>query len=70
MDAKRVYNTVEAAVYLRVSKRTLQRYRNDGLIEFSQLKRKILFSEKDLENFIGNYHKETFINSKNFRYDK
>jgi len=70
MKKKKRFNPKEASDYLKVSKRTLQRYRNDGLIEFSQFKRKILFTEEDLEKFIRTYHKGTFINSKNFRYEK
>lgn len=33
---------------LHISKRTLQQYRNDGLIPFIKLERKILFRESDI----------------------
>ena len=38
----------EACQLLNISKRTLQQYRDDGLIPFIKLERKILFRESDI----------------------
>jgi len=38
----------EACQLLNISKRTLQQYRDDGLIPFIKLERKILFCESDI----------------------
>ena len=70
MVKKYIFSPAEVAKILNVSLRTLQRYRDDGLIEFSQLNRKILFSETDIENFVKRYRRQTFINSKNYSYGK
>ncbi|REH00109.1 helix-turn-helix domain-containing protein [Flavobacterium aquicola] len=41
---------------LHISKRTLQQYRDDGLIPFIKLERKILFRESDIIKILeGNY---------------
>ena len=56
----KLYNTKEASTYLKVCQKTLQNYRDDGLIKFSQINRKITFTQSDLDDFIKNYHKELF----------
>lgn len=43
---------------LHISKRTLQQYRDDGLIPFIKLERKILFRESDIINLLeDNYQR-------------
>ncbi len=43
---------------LHISKRTLEQYRDDGLIPFIKLERKILFRESDIIKVLeGNYQR-------------
>ena len=50
----------EACFLLRISKRTLQSYRDNGLLPFSQINGKIYFKAKDIENHLEkNYRKFT-----------
>ena len=59
----KIYNTKEAAEMLRVSKRTLARYREDGRISYSQYKRKVLFTQDDLSKFLLANKQPTFQES-------
>ncbi len=45
-------NTKQAQEYLKVSAKTLQNYRDSGKISFSQIGRKIFFTQTDLNNFL------------------
>jgi len=45
-------NEKEARQYLKVSKSTLQKYRRDGIVPFSQVGRKIMFKKEDLDAFL------------------
>ena len=50
-----IYLTCEQVCeMLHISKRTLQRYRDDGLIPFIKLERKILFRESDIIRVLEN----------------
>ena len=50
----------EACFLLRISKRTLQSYRDNGMLPFSQINGKIYFKAKDIENHLEkNYRKFT-----------
>ena len=50
----------EACFLLRISKRTLQSYRDSGILPFSQINGKIYFKAKDIENHLEmNYRKFT-----------
>lgn len=60
----RVFDCKEAAQYLRVSLRTLHRYRTDGLIAFVQVGKKVLFTEEYLQDFLKTYKKDTFVDQK------
>ena len=42
----------DAATLLKVSKRTLQDWRNDGLIGFSQIGSKIYYSRAEIDRFL------------------
>ena len=44
---------------LHISKRTLQQYRDDGLIPFIKLERKILFRESDIINLLENNYQRS-----------
>ena len=57
-DTREWLNEKEAREYLRVSKSTLQKYRREGIIPFSQYERKIMFRKEDLDAFLTqNYSK-------------
>lgn len=45
----------ETCRFLKISSRTLQNYRNDGLIPFSQINSKIYFREQDLQKFLESH---------------
>jgi excisionase family DNA binding protein len=61
--AKSLYTIKDASEYLQVSKRSLQRYRDQGLLGFSQIGDKIYFKPSDLETFLAN-HRVTPFNLK------
>ena len=47
---------------LHISKRTLQQYRDDGLIPFIKLERKILFRESDIIKVLeDNYQRQLIV---------
>lgn len=54
----------EVCHILRISKRTLQTYRDSGILPFSQISRKIYFKASDVEEYLeahyikANYQKE------------
>ena len=46
----------EVAAWLKVSRRTLQDYRNNGMVSYYQLGGKILYKESDIEKLVmGGY---------------
>jgi excisionase family DNA binding protein len=45
----------EAMEYLSISKSTIQKYRRDGLLNFSQYGNKIYFRQSELEEFLETY---------------
>lgn len=56
-QAHNEYATVaETAKLLKVTTRTLQNWRDRGLISFVQIGSKILFKAEDVEEFIMNHH--------------
>lgn len=57
-----LYSNKEACSYLKVCDKTLQNYRNDGLLKFSQIGRKIYYKKQDLDSFLEKYKKELFFN--------
>lgn len=50
----------EAAAVLKVSKRTLQTYRDHGEISFSQTGSKIYYRNSDIEEFLLKHHHKAF----------
>jgi excisionase family DNA binding protein len=46
----------EICKLLRVSKRTLQNYRDKRVIPFSQIGRKIYYKVSDIEDYLNNHH--------------
>ena len=50
----------EVAYLLKVSRRTLQDYRNNGIIAYYQLGGKILYKESDIESMLAANYREAF----------
>jgi excisionase family DNA binding protein len=55
-----LFTSAEAAQYLKVSQRTLSRYRRDGLIDYTQVKRKISFTQADLDRYIARFKRPAY----------
>jgi excisionase family DNA binding protein len=53
----------ELAGVLKVSKRTLQSYRDEGRISFSQVGSKIYYRASDVEAFLAKHHHRAFNKS-------
>ncbi|MFA6923838.1 MAG: helix-turn-helix domain-containing protein [Bacteroidales bacterium] len=49
----------EACQLLKISKRTLQSYRDNGVLPFSQIAGKIYFKATDIEKHLQNHYKKT-----------
>ena len=50
----------EVAYLLKVSRRTLQDYRNNGVVSYYQLGGKILYKESDIERMLAANYREAF----------
>ncbi|MGI4872311.1 MAG: helix-turn-helix domain-containing protein [Janthinobacterium lividum] len=53
-------DTNEAAALLKVSKRTMQAWRDEGLIGFSQVGRQIYYSREDIDHLLQRHYHEPF----------
>lgn len=53
-------NDAELANYLKVSRRTLQEYRNNGILSYYQIGGKILYRESDIEELLKKNRQEAF----------
>ncbi len=53
-------DTDETCAYLKVSKRTLQNYRDEGILAFSQFGGKILYKTADLDAHLEKYYVKAF----------
>ena len=51
-NGHRYMNDAELANYLKVSRRTLQEYRNNGILSYYQIGGKILYRESDIEELL------------------
>lgn len=60
----------ETCQLLKVSKRTLQCYRDKGILSFSQIAGKIYFKVADLEEHLKNHYVRAFSSKKNKRYER
>ena len=57
LDGERYLTDREVACILKVSRRTLQEYRNDGVIRYILLGGKVVYRESDLERVLEScYH--------------
>ena len=50
----------EVSAWLKVSRRTLQDYRNNGVVSYYQLGGKILYKESDIERMLAANYREAF----------
>jgi DNA-binding transcriptional regulator YiaG len=57
---KKVLTNPEFMKYMDVSARTLQNWRDEGRISFSQIGSKIYYTMDDIFEFLGKYRKEQF----------
>ena len=46
---------------LRISRRTLQEYRNEGRISYIQLGGKIIYKESDIERLLKDGYREAYL---------
>jgi len=60
----------ETCQLLKISKRTLQAYRDNGILSFSQIAGKIYFKVADLEEHLKNHYVRAFSSKKNKRYER
>lgn len=60
LGGERYLTDKEVSARLKVSRRTLQDYRNDGRIPYRQLGGKILYAESDIERILRQNYKEAF----------
>lgn len=52
------YDTQEACFILKVSKRTILTYRNQGKLPYSKIDGKIYFKEADIQKLLENHYKK------------
>lgn len=60
LGGERFLTDMEVSARLKVSRRTLQDYRNNGVIAYHQLGGKILYKESDIERILAAYYREAF----------
>ena len=60
-EEERLYDNQKVCQLLRISKRTLQRYRNNGALKFHSIYHKTYYKESDLHEFIRNNFDENEI---------
>lgn len=57
LNGERLLTDAELADILKVSRRTLQEYRNDGILPYIEMKGKCLYREADIERVLMRYYK-------------
>lgn len=60
LGGERFLTDREVSARLKVSRRTLQDYRNNGMIAYYQLGGKILYKESDIERMLAANYREAF----------
>ncbi len=60
LDGERYYTDKELAVKLKVSRRSLQDYRNNGILPYIQVGGRILYRASDIERTLMDGHKEAY----------
>ncbi len=64
LGGERFLTDKEVAVRLKISRRTLQDYRNEGRISYYQLGGKILYAESQVEQMLKDGYKAAFRQSR------
>lgn len=54
----------EVCILLKISKRTLQAYRDNGVLAFSQIAGKIYFKAKDIDDHLKNHYIKVYSSKK------
>lgn len=57
---KKFYTDAQLADHLNISRRTLQEYRDNGLIAYYRLDGKILYSDNDVEEFLKSSYRPKY----------
>ena len=60
LGGERILTDREVSARLKVSRRTLQDYRNNGVVSYYQLGGKILYKESDIERMLAANYREAF----------
>ena len=60
LDGERFFTDKEVSARLKVSRRTLQDYRNEGRIAYIQLGGKILYRESDIERMLADSYRTAY----------
>ena len=60
LGGERFLTDREVSARLKVSRRTLQDYRNNGVVSYYQLGGKILYKESDIERMLATNYREAF----------
>lgn len=60
LDGERYYTDKELAVKLKVSRRSLQDYRNNGILPYIQIGGRILYKASDIERTLMDGYKEVY----------
>ena len=60
LDGERYYNDKELAVKLKVSRRSLQDYRNNGILPYIRVGGKILYRASDIERVLMDGYREAY----------
>lgn len=60
LNGERFLSDRELSERLKISRRTLQEYRNEGKLPYIQLCGKVLYKESDIERMLQNGYKETW----------
>lgn len=60
LDGERYYTDKELAVILKVSRRSLQDYRNNGILPYTQIGGRILYRASEIERVLMDGYKEAY----------
>ena len=61
LNGERFLSDRELSERLKISRRTLQEYRNEGKLPYIQLGGKVLYKESDIERMLQNGYKEAWL---------
>lgn len=60
LDGERYYTDKELSVKLKVSRRSLQDYRNNGILPYTRIGGRILYRASDIERTLMDEYKEAY----------